>query len=150
MLPIAGVYRIEDLQKKTLAPQRFNAVLMGAMAALAVIVAIVGVYGLISNSVVDRAREIGIRLALGATTLGAVRAVASEGIILVVAGTGIGCVLARLSSQFLRGLVFGLRATDAVTFYGVAIGAVIVASFASVVPAMRAAAIDPATTLRVD
>jgi predicted permease len=150
MLPIAGVYRIEDLQKKTLAPQRFNAVLMGAMAALAVIVAIVGVYGLISNSVVDRAREIGIRLALGATTLGAVRAVASEGIILAVAGTGIGCVLAGLGSQFLRGLVFGLSTTDVFTFYGVAIGAVIVASLASVVPSVRAAAIDPATTLRVD
>jgi ABC-type antimicrobial peptide transport system permease subunit len=149
-LPIAGIYTIQDLQKKTLAPQEFNAELMGMMAGLAFLLALVGVYGLISNSVAKRKREMGIRLALGASTLQAVGQVASEGIVLALLGAALGLVLARLTSEFLRGLVFGLSTTDVVTFLAVAVGLVLVASLASIIPSLRVAAIDPATTLKAD
>ncbi|HYR92189.1 MAG TPA: ABC transporter permease [Terriglobia bacterium] len=148
MLPIAGIYTIDDLITRSLAPQRFDAELMGLMAGLALILALVGVYGLIANSVVERTREIGIRLALGATPETAIRTVASEGIILAVVGAGIGCVVARFTSRFLQGLVFGLSTTDAITFFEVAMGLIVIASAASMIPALRIVTINPVTTLK--
>jgi predicted permease len=148
LLPIAGIYTADDLLTKSLAPQRFNAALMGLMAGLALMLALVGVYGLISNSVVERTREIGIRLALGATPRSTIRTVASEGMILAVIGVLIGCVAARFASQLLRGMVFGLSTTDATTFLQTAIGLIIVASIASVIPALRIVTLDPMTTLK--
>jgi len=144
MLPIAGIYTIRDLQRNTLAPQQLNAELMAMMAGLAFVLALVGVYGLISNSVARRKREMGIRLALGASTMRAVVQIAAEGMLLALAGAVIGAVLARFASRFLQGLVFGLSTTDAVTFLVVAVGLVLVASLASLIPSLRVAAIDPA------
>jgi predicted permease len=150
LLPIAGVFTTDDLMLKSLAPQRFNAELMGLMAGLALLLALVGVYGLVANSVVERTREIGIRIALGAAPGSAIRMVASEGVFLAVIGSAAGCGIAIFATRLLRDLIYGLKVTDPITFAAVASGLVLVASAASVIPALRIVRIDPVETLRMD
>src|SRR5262249_39964718 len=137
MLPIAEISTVNDLQRRSVAPQQLNAELMGLMATLALVLAIIGVYGLVSNSVVQRQREIGIRLALGAGAGRVVGQIAREGILLAAIGTVIGSALARFASQFLKGLVFGVSTTDAMTFASAATGLVVIASLASLIPSLR-------------
>ncbi|HLY17924.1 MAG TPA: ABC transporter permease, partial [Bryobacteraceae bacterium] len=108
-LPFAGFHSMEDVRYHALAQERFQAVLLGALAGLALLLAAVGIYGLIANSVAERTRELGIRLALGATVAQAMRAVALPGVVLALAGVVTGSVLAGFASQLLRHLVWGVR-----------------------------------------
>lgn len=149
-LPIAELSTVVDLQRKSVAPHELNAGLMGLMAALALVLAIVGIYGLVSNSVVQRQREMGIRLALGASAPRVVGQIAREGVVLATVGAGIGLLMARFATQFLKGLIFGVSPTDVMTFVAAAAGLVVVASVASLIPSLRAASIDPAVTLKAD
>jgi predicted permease len=147
-LPFAGFHSMEEVRYRSLAQERFQAVLLGALAGLALLLAAVGIYGLIANSVAERTRELGIRLALGATVPQAMRSVALPGVALALAGVLVGSVLAGFASQLLRHLVWGVRPGDPLTFVAVGLGLLAVAAAASFLPALRVARLNPAETLR--
>ena len=121
---------------------------IGGVAGLALLLAAIGIYGLIANSVVERTRELGIRMALGATVSQAMKTVAIAGVLLAAAGVAIGCALARAASQVLRSFVWGVSAADPLTFVAAAAGLLLVAMLASFIPALRVLRLDPAHTLR--
>ena len=147
-LPFAGFQSMEDVRYRSLAQERFQAVLLGALAGLALLLAAVGIYGLIANSVAERTRELGIRLALGATVPQAMRSVALPGVALALAGVIVGSVLAGFASQLLGHLVWGVRPGDPLTFVAVGLGLLGVAAAASFLPALRITRLNPAETLR--
>jgi len=103
---------------------------------------------LIASAVAERRRELGIRMALGATVAQAMRTVALPGVLLVAAGVLAGSLLAQLTGQALRGMIWGVKPTDPLTFLGVAAIFLLVAAGASFLPALRVARLDPAMTLR--
>jgi ABC-type antimicrobial peptide transport system permease subunit len=147
-LPFAGFHSMEEVRYRSLAEQRSQAVLLGVLAGLALLLAAVGIYGLIANSVAERTRELGIRLALGATVSEAIRAVALPGLVLALAGVVVGSVLAGFTSQLLRHLVWGVRPGDPLTFAAVGMVLLTVAAAASFLPALRVTRLNPAQTLR--
>ena len=147
-LPFAGFHSMEDVRHRALSRERFQASLLGALAALALLLSAVGIYGLIANSVAERTRELGVRLALGATVAQAMRAVALPGVLLAAAGVAAGSVLAGFASRMLRHLVWGVQPGDPMTFAAVSLGLLGVAAAASLLPALRVARLNPATTLR--
>ncbi|HEX9967818.1 MAG TPA: FtsX-like permease family protein [Solirubrobacterales bacterium] len=116
--------------------------LFGAFSALALALAAVGLYSVVSYSVLQRRQEIGIRMALGA------RGVLGQGLALIAAGAALGALAALWLGQFLSGLVFGIGTADPATFAGVAFLLMATALLASMVPALRAARVDPASVLR--
>ncbi len=148
MLPFASFKSLDDLRDDRLAPQRLNAVLLGALAALALVLAAIGVYGLIANSIMQRTREMGIRMALGASYARVISSVALPGLALAGAGVAIGCALAAITVRFLRSVVYGLPVMDPETFSGVALLLLLVAAAASFIPALRILRLNPASTLR--
>jgi len=115
-----------------------------------VILAGIGLHGLIATSVAERTREMGIRMALGATQFGAMRAVALPGLILAVSGVAIGLTVAAAAARLLRHFVWGIAVNDPVTFSSVAVLLLGVAAFAAIAPTLRLLRLDPATTLRRD
>jgi ABC-type antimicrobial peptide transport system permease subunit len=147
-LPFAGFHSMDDVRYRALAQERFQAVLLGSLAGLALLLAAVGIYGLIANSVAERTRELGIRLALGATVPQAIRAVALPGVALALAGSLVGSVLAGFASQLLRHLIWGVRTGDPLTFVAAGLGLLAVAAAASLLPALRVTRLNPAETLR--
>jgi putative ABC transport system permease protein len=148
LLPFSGFRTMREIQSGAVADQRFQAVLLGTLAGLALMLAAVGLYGLIANSVVERRREMGIRLALGATGPQAVRAVALPGVALGLAGIAIGGFGSWLSASVLQSLVWGVSTTDPLTFGGVALCLAAIVGVASLLPASRVAWLNPADTLR--
>ncbi len=148
LLPIAAFHTIEDLRAESLKSQRFEATLLATLSALALLLAVVGIYGLMAQSVAERRREMGIRIALGSTAAQAIRDAVAPGILLALMGVAVGCALAALSSQVLEHLIFGVGALDPVTYGTVAVGLLAVAAVASLIPALRIAALNPAETLR--
>jgi predicted permease len=147
-LPFSSFQSISQLRGDSLEQQRYEAALFSAFAGLAILLAALGVYGLVAQSVAQRTREMGIRLALGATTENIVRVVAAPGILLSVAGIGAGLILAIFAARLLKSLIWGVSATDPVTFIVVALVLIAVAGLSSVIPALRLARLDPAQTLR--
>ena len=148
LLPIAAFHNIEDIRAASLRSERFEATLLAALAGLALLLAVVGIYGLMAQSVAERRRELGIRMALGSTVPRAIRDAALPGVSLALAGVALGCVLAGLSSRVLEHLIFGVSALDPVTYAGVAFGLLAVAVVASLIPALRLTTLNPADTLR--
>jgi hypothetical protein len=147
-LPFAGFHSMEDVRYRAFAQERFQAALLGSLAGLALLLSAVGIYGLIANSVAERTRELGIRLAMGATVAQAMRAVALPGVALAAAGVGAGCMLAAFASRLLRHLVWGVRPGDPLTFGAVGLVLLGVAALASLLPALRVLRLNPAETLR--
>jgi predicted permease len=150
LLPFAEVRSMADVKGEALAQQRFMLALLIALAVTAVILAAIGVHGLIATSVSERTREIGIRLALGATLPQAMRTLALPGILLASAGVLVGSVAALAAVRLLRHFVWGVSISDPVTFVAVGVFLLSVATFASFVPATRILRMDPASTLRAD
>jgi putative ABC transport system permease protein len=130
--------------------RRYPSFLIGSFAALALILAMVGLYGLISYSVSQRTREVGIRIALGAQPLDVVRLVLGEGARLTMIGVGVGVVAALGLTQLMRSLLFGVSAVDPLTFAGVTLLLTLVASAACYIPARRAMRTDPISALRYE
>jgi predicted permease len=147
-LPIAHFRTMTQVESSAMGQQRFQAVLLATLAIPALFLAALGVYSLIASAVVERTREVGIRLALGATRWQTMRAVALPGIVLALTGVVVGSALARVTVKSLQHLIWGVQATDPGTFAGVAVGLLLVATAASVFPTLRLARINPATTLR--
>jgi len=133
---------------KALAVQRAEAALLSGFAAVALGLCAIGAYAMVANMVVERRREFGIRLALGASRWRSVLRIAAPAVILVVAGTCLGALTARAIATLLRGLVWGIRADDSVAFSVAALTIVGVSASASLLPAIQIARLDPAATLR--
>jgi predicted permease len=147
-LPFSQFQNIDDVLAAALSQQRYMAVLFSTLAALALLLAAIGIYGLIAQSVAQRTREMGIRLALGATATNIVRQTAAPGIVLAIVGVICGLVLSWFATRLLTSLIYGVSATDPITFIAVAVLLIVVAIFASLLPALRLTCLDPAQTLR--
>jgi putative ABC transport system permease protein len=149
-LDVAALRPMEQLVAESVAQPRWNVVLVTAFAGLALALAALGVYGVISYSVAQRVREIGIRLALGASRGEVVRLVAGEGLRLAGAGIAVGLLGAAAATRLLEALLFEVRPLDLPTFLGAGAALGAVALLASALPAARASRVDPSTALRAD
>jgi predicted permease len=148
LLPLASVRTMSEVQAASLGQQRLLTTLLLALALAALVVAAIGIHGLIAASVTERTREMGVRLALGATFSQALRTLALPGIVLAATGTAAGLLGAAAAIPLIRHFVWGVSVSDPVTYGGVALLLLIVATIASVAPALRILKLDPATTLR--
>jgi predicted permease len=146
--PVVGVVTMEGLISASLSPQRFNVFLLGAFAGLALVLAAVGIYSVLSYSVRRRVREIGIRMALGATPSDVLQMVVADGMKPILLGVALGLAAAFALSRVVTSLIYGVRATDPLTFAGVALLLVAVGLLATIFPAYRATRVEPVRTLR--
>ncbi|HEV8195633.1 MAG TPA: ABC transporter permease, partial [Gemmatimonadales bacterium] len=146
--PVVRVATMDDLLTATAAERRFAMILFEAFALAALVLAAAGIYGVLSGSVTERTREIGVRSALGASRGAILAMVARQGMTLTTAGAIIGLIGAIAASQVLVTMLFGISRLDPVTYLGVVVLLLAVAALACWVPAWRAARIDPAITLR--
>ena len=147
-LPLSEVRTLDDLVSEGLGERRLAMSLFSAFSVLSLVLAALGLYAVISYTVIQRRQEIGIRMALGARAEHVVRSVLGQGLSLIAAGAVIGALAALWLGRFLAGLVFGVGTTDPATFASVALLLVTTALLASAVPALRAARLDPASVLR--
>jgi len=147
-LAISNFQTVDDLQGRYTTDQRYLAALFTALAGLAVLLAAIGLYGLISQSIAQRTHELGLRLALGATAQQTMRDVVKPGLVLAAIGIAAGFVLSRVAVRFLESLLFGVRSTDVMTFVATAAILLLVTLVASAAPALRIPRLDPAKTLR--
>jgi len=147
-LPFSGFYSMRDLQAKTLATQRVEVALLGAMAALALLLSAVGIFSLVANIVAQKTREIGIRMALGSTIRQAMFRIGAPGVRASVLGLIVGLMLCVGALRAMRSVLYGIGVYDGPTILMVVSMLATVALLASIVPALRIAGIDPAKTLR--
>ncbi len=149
-LPIESVQPMVEIVQESVAPPRFRATLLSLFGAAALVLAIVGIYGVLSYSVGRRTRELGIRVALGAERGDVLRLVIGEGLWLTGAGLAAGAVGAAILSRFLATLLFGVGRFDLATWAGVASALLAAGLLACWVPARRATRVDPVTALRAE
>ena len=149
-LAVFGVEPLEDTLAQSTGEQRFMMLLVGVFAALALVLSLIGIHGVLSYAVVQRRREIGIRVALGAEPSQVVRVVLGQGMRLTMIGLGAGVGLALLFSRSLAGLLFGVTATDVTIFAVVVLLVAAVSMLAMWLPARRAARVDPLVALRYE
>jgi putative ABC transport system permease protein len=149
-LPVDKVRPLREIVDKAVAEPRFRTLLLGLFATLALVLAAVGIYGVISFTVARRTREVGVRMALGATPGDVVRLFVRRGLRPVLVGLLVGTGASLALARVLRGLLFDVEATDPVTFAAVIVVLAGVATLASWVPARRATRVQPATALNAD
>jgi putative ABC transport system permease protein len=149
-LPVTHVTTMDGLLSDSVSPRRFSAVLIGIFAALALLLAAVGIYGVMSYTVSQRTQEIGVRMALGAQMGNVRRMILGHTLKLTLIGVGLGLAGAFVVARFLASLVFGVGTYDAATFLGVALLLIAVALAASYIPARRAMRVDPIVALRYE
>jgi putative ABC transport system permease protein len=149
-VPVLDVRTMDELVASSLSQQRFSLLLLGAFALLAVLLAAVGIYSVLSYSVRRRVQEIGIRLALGARLSDVLRMIVIEGMKPTLLGVTIGIVGALALARVMSSLIYGVKPTDPITFLAVATVLAVVALFATIVPAYRAAKVDPMVALRYE
>ena len=147
-LPVYEARPLDDLVRASIAERRFYALLLATFAGLALVLAAIGIYGVIGYSVQQRRRELGIRIALGATRERVVGMVMRQGMALTLIGAMVGLAGAAVLTRVLSGQLFGVSATDPLTFLAVPAILIMVALVACVVPAKRALAVDPASVIR--
>jgi putative ABC transport system permease protein len=148
--PVYTVRTIEDILDRSVATPRFNTLLIGLFAAVALILTMVGLYGVISCSVSENTQQIGIRVALGAQRRDVFRLIVGRGLMLTIAGVAIGLGAAFGLTRLMSSLLFGVGSTDPWTFTGVALLLLLVAATACYLPARRAMNVDPMVALRHD
>jgi ABC-type antimicrobial peptide transport system permease subunit len=147
-MPVYDVRTMQDRLKDSMARQRFSTIMLGAFAVFALILAAVGVYGVMSYLVTQGAHDIGVRMALGAQRGSIVRTVIRHGLELSVTGVILGLIGALALTRVMASLLFGVSATDLVTFSTVPVLLVVIALLASYFPARRATRVDPVVALR--
>lgn len=149
-LPVSRVQTLEQLWGISIAPQRFNLWLFGSFAALALLLAAIGIYGVMAYNVAQRTREIGIRMAMGARRSDVLRLVLTQSILPAATGVFLGLSVALALTRLMASLLFGLTATDPATFAVVALLLILVALAAAYTPARRATQVDPLVALRYE
>ena len=149
-LPVTNVRTMEEVVDSSVAQPRFSMLVVGLFAALALVLAIVGIYGVMAYSVSRRAHEIGVRMALGARSGQVLKLVLKEGMALTLMGIGIGLLGAFAATRVLASLLFGVSTKDPFTFVAVSMLLAIVAFVACYIPARRAAKVDPLVALRYE
>jgi len=148
--PVTNIRTMERLMARSVAPRRFNLLLLGVFALVGLALAGVGLYGVMSYTVTRRTREIGVRMAMGAQRVDVLRLVIGEGMKLAFIGALLGLGGALALTRLLKTLLFGVSATDPLTFIVIAAVLIIVALLACWIPARRAASMDPLVSLRVE
>jgi hypothetical protein len=146
--PVENVLTVSEIRNESVAPRRLNAVLVASFGALAVIIAAVGIAGVLAFSVCARTIEIGIRMSLGAESATVQRMILAEGSSLLLAGLALGVLASIVATRLIQGLLFGVAPHDPVTLVGVALLIAAVGVAASWIPALRAARIDPGVAIR--
>jgi putative ABC transport system permease protein len=146
--PVYDVRTLGELISQSVAPRRFVMLLLGGFAALAVLLATVGIYGVIAYSVSRRTHEIGVRMALGAQSTHVMRLVVRQGMGLALGGLGIGLAGALVSTRLMAGLIYGVSPTDPLTFASVSALLCAAALVACWIPARRATRVNPMEALR--
>ena len=149
-LPVFGAQMLDETVSASLSERRFSMEMVGLFALTALLLAGLGIYGVISYIVSERTHEIGIRLALGAESRNILRMVLRQGLRLAIAGAALGLVCAVIVSHLMAGLLYGVRPTDPVTFAGVTLLLIGVALLACYIPARRAIRVDPLVALRYE
>jgi predicted permease len=147
-LPLAAIRGVDEVRSAALARQRVLMMLVAALGGLALFLAAIGIHALIASGITERTRELGIRMALGATVRRTILDAATPGIVMAMAGLVIGCGLAYGAAGLIRNLLWGVREDDPVTFIGVIGALLVVAVTASVMPALRIRKLDPVSLLR--
>jgi putative ABC transport system permease protein len=148
--PLTSVKTMDQVISTTTAPRRFNALLLGVFAAIALVLATVGIYSVISYAITLRTQEIGIRMALGANRSTILRMVLRKGIMLTLIGAAIGLVTAFALTRWMSSLLFGVSASDPLTYATVLLVALGAALLACSIPASRATKVDPLIALRYE
>lgn len=149
-LPLAGFRTMEDRMTRSVASQRFYMLLLGLFALLGLLLAAVGIYGVMSQSVAERTNEIGIRMALGAQRRDVLALVLGQGMKLALLGVVLGLAASFGLTRLMQGFLFGVSATNPLTFVAVTVLLTIVAVLACWLPAQRATKVDPLTALRYE
>jgi putative ABC transport system permease protein len=149
-LPVYSVATLESYVDRSVARRRFSTVLLMAFGAIALALAAIGVYGVMSYTVAERTREIGIRLALGAGRRDILKLVVGQASVLLIAGLAVGLAGAFALTRVMEELLFGVSATDTVIFLTVPVALAAIALFASYLPALRATKVDPMIALRYE
>jgi predicted permease len=149
-IAVSSVTTLEQLVADAAAQPQFRTVLLGSFAVLALGIAAIGLYGVVTYAVSRRTREIGIRIALGATRRDVLRMVLRDGMVVAIAGTIVGSASAFVFSRLMAGLLYGITPTDPASFMLASAGLLLLTLIASYIPAQRAARIEPLTALRTD
>jgi putative ABC transport system permease protein len=148
--PVSNIRTMDDIAAESIARQRFSMLLLAVFAGVALLLAAVGIYGVMSYSVTQRRNEIGIRMALGAQKSDVLKLTVGQGLKLVLIGVGCGLVGAFMLTRLMSSLLFGIGATDSGTFITISAILISVALLASYIPARRATKVDPLTALRYE
>jgi putative ABC transport system permease protein len=148
--PVFDISTMDQRLAASVAPRRFNLLLLASFALLAMVLAGVGIYGVVSFSVSQRTHEVGVRMALGARRHDVLKLILAQGMVLLLIGTGVGLIGAFLLTRFLAALLYGVRPTDSATFAAVSLLLAAVATVACYVPARRATKVDPMVALRYE
>ena len=146
-LPLANVRTLETVASDSIAPRRLSVAMISVFAAVALVLASVGIYGVMSFLVVQRTHEMGVRMALGAQRADVLRLVIGRAAKLVLIGVTLGLLLGVMSSRALQAMLFNVGAFDPMTFLGVTLALIVVSLFASYIPALRATRADPMIAL---
>lgn len=149
-VPVARVGTMEEVLAVSVAPQKFSMLLVGLFAIVALVLAVVGIYGVMAYSVTQRFHEMGVRIALGASSNDVLKLILKNGMTLTAAGVALGLGGAFALTRFMSALLFGVTATDVTTFAGVSLALLFVACVACYVPARRATKVDPLVALRCE
>jgi len=149
-VPFSQVSTVEQLLANSVAPRRLNLALLAVFAVIALALALAGIYGVMSYTVATRTREIGVRVALGAQARDVLRLVVGQGIRPALAGVAIGLIASFALTRLMTRLLYGVSATDPLTFIAVPVLLTAVALLACWIPARRATKVDPMLALRCD
>jgi len=150
LLPVAKIESMSDVQAKALASQRFMMTLVLGLGGVALLLAAIGIHGLIASSVTERRRELGVRLALGASNGQVMKGIVVPGVTLALIGVAAGTAGALAGARVMQAYIWGVQPRDPVTLIAVVATLLVVALLASVIPALRVLRLDPALTLRAE
>ena len=148
--PVFDISTMDERLAASVAPRRCNLVLLASFALLAMLLAGVGIYGVVSYTVAERTHEVGVRMALGAQRRDVLKLIVAQGMVLLLIGVGVGLIGAFLLTRFLAALLYGVRPTDLATFAAVSLLLAVVTIVACYIPARRATRVDPMVALRYE